>query len=897
MSDVASRLNAALEGRYVVERELGEGGMATVYLAEDVKHHRQVALKVLRSDLAASLGAERFLREIEIAAQLTHPHIVPLHDSGEADGFLFYVLPYIEGESLRERLSREGELPVTEVVRILHDVLDALAYAHDRGVLHRDIKPDNVMLSGRHALVTDFGVAKAVSEATGRQKLTTMGVALGTPAYMSPEQAGADENIDHRSDIYAVGAMAYELLAGRPPFTGLSAQAVLTAHVTKTPEPVTEHRGTVPPALARLVMRCLEKKPADRWQTAEEMLPQLEAMATPSGGLTPTGTTPVAGAGPKRKWVVPASILAGAVLVVLAVVRGGILSPQPLTITVSNERQVTSDLVMEFEPALSPDGSKVVFSRGGPFRTHPYVQVLGEGATVRLGEDMPGVQRAPRWDASGDRVIFWTDPLPAERSGRAPSRWMRTSMLGGVSSPVEAPWPTAGHMVAWSRDGTRMVYDSFDVVYVRPVTGGDRTPVAEGLFASQFDFSPDGERVAFVELGRGWLTSDRLGNIEPSAIWVADADGASDPVRVTGGGSLNVSAVWMPDGRHLLFVSNRDGARAIYVVEVGPNGAIGEPRRLPGGANPHTISISHDGGRLAYSSFDYARNVFAYAVSGADVVSLADGDQLTFGTEVIEGVAPSPDGEWIAFDSNRDGYQHIFKQRLDGSDRAQLTHQPRDDFVGGWSPDGTEIVFTTGTPSLELEVRVMAANGSRDAALFAGGWPFWSPTGLQMGFSDPEAGFELELMITSRDSVGGEWSEPVRIADGCSSAKWSPRGDRIVCRGRERGLRLLSDAGDVIWTLRPEAGSGVPELRSPVFSPDGATIYAQGLFDRDESVVQGVWAMSAADSGPPVPRLVIENVDGSLWAFPVSLSVGPDGRLYLSVARYESDIWVMDLAW
>ena len=198
-------LRAALADRYAVARELGQGGMATVYLAEDLKHHRKVAVKVLRPELAAALGAERFTREIEIGAQLQHPHILPLLDSGEAGGFLYYVMPYVDGESLRERLVRVGELPVHEAVKLLCEIVDALSHAHARGVVHRDIKPDNVMLSGRHALVMDFGVAKAVSEATGRQQLTTAGVALGTPAYMAPEQATADPHLDHRVDIYAVG--------------------------------------------------------------------------------------------------------------------------------------------------------------------------------------------------------------------------------------------------------------------------------------------------------------------------------------------------------------------------------------------------------------------------------------------------------------------------------------------------------------------------------------------------------------------------------------------------------------------------------------------------------------------------------------------------------------------
>ena len=318
MSDVLERLKAALADRYAVEREIGEGGMATVYLAEDLKHHRKVAVKVLRSELAAAMGPERFLREIEIAAQLQHPHVLPLYDSGQADGFLYYVMPFVEGESLRERLARERELPIAEAVRILRDVVDALAHAHERGVVHRDIKPDNVMLSGRHALVTDFGVAKAVGEATGRQEITTVGVALGTPSYMAPEQAAADPHIDHRVDIYAVGALAYELLTGRPPFTGNTPQLVLAAHVTQAPEPVTMYRQTVPAPLAALVMKCLEKKPADRWQQAEEMLSQIEALATPSAGITPTETRPHAAVAARSRGRIAAAV-AGAVVVVAGV--------------------------------------------------------------------------------------------------------------------------------------------------------------------------------------------------------------------------------------------------------------------------------------------------------------------------------------------------------------------------------------------------------------------------------------------------------------------------------------------------------------------------------------------------------------------------------------------------
>ncbi len=293
MSALPDRLQAAVGDTYSIERELGGGGMSRVFLAEETRLGRRVVIKVLPPEMGAGVNVERFEREIQLAAKLQHPHVVPLLTAGSHDDLLFYVMPYIEGESLRAKLAREGELPVREAVAILKEVLDALAYAHQQGVVHRDIKPDNVLLSGKHAVVTDFGVAKAVSASTGESSLTSLGVALGTPAYMSPEQAAANPHVDHRADIYAVGALAYEMLCGQPPFTGPNPQAVLAAHVTEAPEPTTGRRATVPAALNELVMRCLEKLPADRWQRADEMIPHLDAMVTPSGGMTPAGIQPV----------------------------------------------------------------------------------------------------------------------------------------------------------------------------------------------------------------------------------------------------------------------------------------------------------------------------------------------------------------------------------------------------------------------------------------------------------------------------------------------------------------------------------------------------------------------------------------------------------------------------
>ncbi|MBI1723824.1 MAG: protein kinase [Gemmatimonadetes bacterium] len=270
VNEELERLTAALADRYLVERELGRGGMATVYLAQDLKHERPVAVKVLHPELAAVLGSERFLREIKLTARLTHPHILPLLDSGEADGQLFYVMPYVEGESLRDRLSREKQLPLDDALQVAREVADALAYAHGRDVVHRDIKPENILLEAGHAVVSDFGIARAVDQAGG-EKLTGTGVALGTPAYMSPEQAAGSKDLDGRSDLYSLGCALYEMLAGQPPFTGPTADSLVRQHLSAVPPSVTVIRPAVPAWLDVALGRCLAKTPADRFRTAQEL--------------------------------------------------------------------------------------------------------------------------------------------------------------------------------------------------------------------------------------------------------------------------------------------------------------------------------------------------------------------------------------------------------------------------------------------------------------------------------------------------------------------------------------------------------------------------------------------------------------------------------------------------
>ena len=311
MSDLSQRLQDALSDRYRIERELGRGGMATVYLAEDLKHHRRVAIKVLDPEVAAAIGPERFRREIETVARLNHPHILPLHDSGAADGLLFYVMPYVEGKSLRERLSREKQLPVEDALRIAREVADALDEAHRHGIVHRDIKPENVLLEGRHAVVADFGIARAVASAGG-EKLTATGIAVGTPAYMSPEQATGSRELDGRSDLYSLGCVLFEMLAGVPPFAGPTVESLAHQHLSVTPRPVTELRPAVAPTVRDALARALAKTPADRFATVAEFAATFETGGVVAHtGMGPRTTSSAAGPVVRSLAVLPLENLSG----------------------------------------------------------------------------------------------------------------------------------------------------------------------------------------------------------------------------------------------------------------------------------------------------------------------------------------------------------------------------------------------------------------------------------------------------------------------------------------------------------------------------------------------------------------------------------------------------------
>ena len=394
LSDVQARLQGALADRYRLDRELGAGGMATVYLAHDLKHDRKVAIKVLRPELVHALGPERFLREIATTANLHHPHILPLYDSGRtaelSGALLYYVMPFVEGESLRERLKREKQLPLDDALRIAGQVADALSYAHGHGVVHRDIKPENILLESGHALVADFGIARAAS-AAGADRLTSTGLALGTPAYMSPEQAAGDRDVDGRTDLYSLGCVLYEMLAGQPPFSGPTVQSIAHQHLTATPPPITQLRPAVPGMVAAALERALAKNPADRFNPVGQFA---EALSTQR--LSPSPAIPTVS---RRRaliaGVVALGILAAAMLLSLR------LGHRDSSLTIGRTVEVTRDPGLELDPALSPDGSLVAYAAGAPTRMQIFVRQVGGGRTIALTSDSSQGYRWPRWSPDG----------------------------------------------------------------------------------------------------------------------------------------------------------------------------------------------------------------------------------------------------------------------------------------------------------------------------------------------------------------------------------------------------------------------------------------------------------------------------------------------------------------
>ena len=846
--------------------------MATVYLAEDIKHRRPVAVKAMHEHLAALLGPERFLREIEIAAHLQHPHILPLFDSGESGGLLYYVMPYVEGETLRARLTREGQFSLEDACAIARQVASALFYAHGRGIVHRDIKPENIMLPGGVAVVADFGIAKALA-AAGSEALTQTGMIIGTPQYMSPEQAAGERALDGRSDLYALGCVLFEMLAGQPPFTGPTMESVVHQHLSVEPPSVTNLRPTVPAGVAEALRRALAKTPADRFGAVSQFAEALSRAGVGHAAHAPSVDGRV---GHRSRLIGAAAVV---VIVVIAAVL--LMRRAPPAVQLGRQTQVTIDPGLEIDPALSPDGALVAYS--GPGGVLMVRQVEG-GAPVLVIRGGDGQGRWPAWAPDGQRLIF----LSSRGAETVPA-------LGGTPRLV-ATGAARDRGITIAPDGRSMAFVAHDSLLAAPLDGGPARLITVGREIHSPAWSPDGRWIAFVSGNTQYVRSrEDLGNIAPSSIHVVRSSGGR-PTRVIDDQALSVSPAWL-SGRTLLYVSGRDGGRDVYQIDLKRSGAPADaPRRLTTGLNPHSIAASLDGARLAYSAFTETSNAWSLAVPAEGSVSISQARAVTSGNQTIENMDVSHDGRWLAFSSNRTGTTQLYRVRMDapGVEPQQLTTDITDSFWSAWSPDAREIAFHRFRGE-RRQVVVMSAEGGGLVPVTDGSEdersPEWSPDGRHLVLL-ANWGTHAALHIVTRGAEG-QWSapRPLPVVLGSDTvaaglATWSPDGRSLACGCGPGGLVIVPVEGGPARRLpSPFSAAG---WAFPQWSADGRTVFH---LVEDSARVTAVAAVPLSGGRPRV-AVRFDDPLRPWHRFGFRFS---GGRMFFTLGDRQSDIWVAEV--
>ncbi len=879
MTVPADRLAAALSDRYRIEGALGTGGMATVYLAEDLRHDRKVAIKVLKPDLAAVLGAERFVQEIKTTAALTHPHILPLFDSGEAGGFLFYVMPYVKGETIRDRLNRETQLGVEEAVRIAREVADALDYAHRHGVIHRDIKPENLLLHDGRAMVMDFGIALAVSAAAGG-RMTETGLSLGTPHYMSPEQATAEREITGRSDLYALASVLYEMLSGDPPHTGATAQQIIVKIIAEEAAPLRKQRPSVPPNVSDAVATALQKLPADRFSSAKDFAQALRDPAYRSPGGTGDEAEAGAGAGGRapsggwdpRAWPIPAravgvaaALLAALVFWLAASPGQGPAGPLPVVATQLDLFEVPMPRF-----AVSPTGAFAWTDTTG-------VRIRPPGSMDDRLLPVTGRPWELGFSPDGASLVFITDGNAPGQSGGRGDVLRRVSVTGGAPrtlyrEPGDLYWTT------WGDDGWIYVATETGTVLRVPEAGGapDTLVVLDDRWVTGGTVLPGGRTLLLSDIDPDWRTTRVTTRILALDLRIRD------PVTILEGMS---SPQWSPTG-HLLAILPEEGTLHAFRFD---------PRRLAvlGSGTPVAEGIFVDivgegsyevtpGGMLAYRS---GPSSFGQIGASFRLASLGTDGSLSFlplqPTGGLEG-AYSPDGRRLAY--RRDGRIWVFDLEV-GTHRELLTGGP--DHVGlAWSPDGRRIAFGTVSAGVPGPIHAVEVDGGSEVQVL-GGRPGarnspaqWLSDGTVLLQSWASTGGPPDIY---RLEVGGDTlALPVLDAD------WGDRQPQVSPDGRWLAY-ISSEGGRASAVVRrwPDltrritlTGTG---STSPLWSPDGRTLYLLQS-DEEDAALRRVVAYGLEEIGGTLRVTGTRTIHESREISSVT-SVHPDGRNLLVFLR------------
>ena len=822
MPELLERLQSALADRYRLERELGAGGMATVYLAHDLRHGRRVALKLLKPELAAVIGAERFLGEIRTTANLQHPHILPLFDSGAADAFLYYTMPYVEGESLRARLGREKQLPIGEAVRLGGEIASALDYAHRHGVIHRDIKPENILLHEGTALVADFGIALALSSAGGN-RLTETGLSIGTPQYMSPEQAMGDRDLDARSDIYSLGAVLYEMLVGDPPFLGSTAQAIVAKVITEKPTPITASRDTVPPGLAAAVHRALAKLPADRFGTAAELG---EALAGRGPVTSSAATTVIArGAEPRaRRWAPLAGWalfgVTAAALAVLAWRRPAPAqdrAPVRFSIELDSTAQISPT---DPTPILSADGRRILIQAVRNNRQVFFLRDLGRNEVVPVPGSEDGWR--PFFSPDGGWIAFSSEgklrKVRTEGGGGAPiplapSRWgggswgpdgtivysesyngglWRVNAAGGEPTRLTTPDSAAGELAHWwphlLPDGRHLIFTSFSTPIERArielldLQTGARTVLVRGGVGGVYAASGhllygvgDALLAAPFDLERLRITGDAVPVVSDVALQPSNGEPA---FSVSASGTLAYVRASVFNAPTLPEWVSRDGRARPLLTRPG---RYGSPAISPDGRRVALTATARDGNRDVWT-YDTVRDVLT---------------QITSGDAAEFGPLWTSDGRRLIYSSERPIFDLFIRApgAGGGTPESALVVSRADKFAGSLSPDGSRLLYTVSGRngdeiwSLGLDGHAAPApllqdrfNRRHPAVSQAGGW---------LAFESDESGGRSEIYLQSYPDLSRDRHQV--STKGGAEPRWTREGRELVYRTEDSLFAVTVD--------------------------------------------------------------------------------------------------------